>query len=92
MIPQPETRRLTVPGDFPCPSSGVSWAVNVEGTSSAVVLGSCALLLLVGMSLTLAADQATTRPNLQTVGLVVMLIALTTLVIAYTMRDPADPT
>ena len=42
------------------------------------------------MSLTLAADQATTRPNLQTVGLVIMLLALTTLVLTLAVRDPAD--
>jgi hypothetical protein len=57
-----------------------------------VVVGTCALLFLVGTSLTLAADQATTRPNLQTVGLAIMLIALTTLVVAGAMRDPTDPT
>ena len=62
-----------------------------QGHIPAVVFG-CTVFFVVGMSLTLAADQATTRPNLQTVGLVVMLLALTTLVLTYTMRGPADPT
>ena len=55
------------------------------------MVGACVLLLVVGMSLTLAADEATTRPNLQTVGLVVMLLAMTTLVLTSAARDPADP-
>ena len=51
-----------------------------------MVVGTCALLFLVGLSLALAAEPATTRPNLQTVGLVVMLVAVTT--VALVRHDP----
>lgn len=54
-----------------------------------VVSGSTALLAI-GLALTLSADTPTTRPNLQTLGLIITLIGLTALVVVLTIRDPAD--
>jgi hypothetical protein len=85
-------RATVVPRTCTVRYPSVSRAVNIKGTIAAVVVGTCTLLLLIGISLTVVADEPTTGPNLQTVGLVIMLIALTTLVLVRTMRDPADPT
>jgi hypothetical protein len=46
-------------------------------------------LLAIGMVLALSVDSPTTRPNLQTVGLALMLIGLTALAVALHLRDPA---
>ena len=54
-----------------------------------MVVGASAALLALGITLTLSADSPTTRPNLQTMGLVLMLIGLTALVVVLTIRDPA---
>jgi hypothetical protein len=64
--------------------------LDYEEHWSAVVVGASTALLVLGMALTLSADNPTTRPNLQTVGLLLSLIALTTLVVVFTVRDPVD--
>lgn len=60
-----------------------------DRSQSAVVVGASALLVL-GITLTLGVDNPASRPNLQTLGLIIMLIGLTVLVAVFTIRDPAD--
>ena len=63
---------------------------DCEELWTAVVVGASTALLMLGMALTLSAESPTTRPNLQTVGLALSLIALTALVVVFTIRDPVD--
>ena len=64
--------------------------LDCEEHWSAVVAGASKALLVLGMALTLISDNPTTRPNLQTVGLVLSLTALTPLVVVSTIRNPVD--
>ena len=53
-------------------------------------MGAGTALLVLGITLTLGVESPTSRPNLQTVGLLITLIGLTVLVAVFTIRDTAD--
>lgn len=55
-----------------------------------VVVSASTVLLAVGLALALGADTPTTGPNLQTLGLMAMLIGMTALVVVLSLRDPVD--
>jgi hypothetical protein len=55
-----------------------------------VVIGASTALLALGTALMLSADSPTTRPNVQTAGLVLAVIGLTALTVVLSIRDPAD--
>lgn len=54
------------------------------------MVGASTALVVLGITLTLGVDDPASRPNLQTLGLIIMLIGLTVLVAVFTIRDPAD--
>lgn len=64
--------------------------LDSEELCPAVLVSGSAALLAIGLVLMLSAETPTTRPNLQTLGLIVTLIGVTALVVVLTIRDPAD--
>ena len=53
-------------------------------------MGASTALILLGITLALGVESPTSRPNLQTLGLLITLIGLTVVVAMFTIRDTAD--